>query len=53
VDYIPFNNGGPSFWRWMNLKLGIQYIYYPQFNGMTGRAAANNNTLFAFAWLAF
>jgi hypothetical protein len=53
LDYIPFNNGGPSFWRWMNLKLGIQYIYYPQFNGMTGRAAANNNTLFAFAWLAF
>jgi hypothetical protein len=53
LDYIPFNNGGPSFWKWMNLKLGIQYIYYPQFNGMTGRMATNNNTLFAFAWLAF
>jgi hypothetical protein len=52
-DYIPFNHGGPGFWPWFNLKLGLQYIYYPQFNGMTGRAAARNNTLFAFAWLAF
>jgi len=53
LDYIPFNHGGPSFWPWMNLKLGLQYIYYPQFNGLTGRAATNNNTVFAFAWLAF
>jgi hypothetical protein len=53
LDYIPFNNGGPAFWPWLNLKLGLQYIYYPEFNGMTGRAATDNNTLYAFAWLAF
>jgi len=53
LDYIPFNHGGPNFWPWLNLKLGIQYIYYPVFNGMSGRAATNNNTLYAFAWLAF
>ncbi len=53
LNYIPFNYGGPNFWPWLNLKLGIQYIYYPEFNGMTGHAAAANNTLFAFAWLAF
>ncbi len=53
IDYIPFNHGGPAFWPWLNLKLGIQYVYYPEFNGMTGRAATNNNTLYAFAWLVF
>jgi hypothetical protein len=53
LDYIPFNHGGPAFWPWANLKLGIQYIYYPEFNGMTGHAATSNNTLYVFAWLAF
>ena len=53
LDYIPFNRGGPDFWPWLNVKLGLQYVYYPEFNGMTGRAATNNNTLFAFAWFAF
>jgi hypothetical protein len=59
LDYIPFNHGGPSFWPWLNLKLGLQYIYYDKFNGNqtnfdgTGRNAHDNNTLFAFVWLAF
>lgn len=53
LDYIPFNHGGPDFWPWFNLKLGVQYIYYPQFDGMTGSAATNNNTLYAFVWFAF
>jgi hypothetical protein len=53
LDYIPFNNGGPGFWPWLNLKLGLQYIYYPEFNGMMGHAAVANNTLFLFAWLVF
>ena len=53
LNYIPFNHGGPEFWPWMNVKFGLQYTYYPQFNGQTGSAATNNNTLFAFAWLAF
>jgi hypothetical protein len=53
IDYIPFNHGGPGFWPWLNLKLGVQYIYYPEFNGMSGRAAVNNNTLYVFAWFAF
>ena len=53
VDYIPFNHGGPDFWPWLNLKLGLQYVYYPEFNGQTGSAATNNNTLYAFVWFAF
>jgi hypothetical protein len=53
LDYIPFNNGGPSFYKWLNLKFGIQYIYYPEFNGMTGHSATANNTLYIFTWLVF
>lgn len=59
LDYIPFSHGGPSFWPWLNMKLGVQYVYYNKFNGGTGnfdgagRSAHDNNTLFLFAWLAF
>jgi hypothetical protein len=53
LDYIPFNHGGPDFWPWLNVKFGLQYIYYPQFNGVTGPLAADNNTFYAFAWLVF
>ena len=59
LDYIPFSHGGPAFWPWLNLKLGLQYIYYNKFNGGggnfdgAGRSAHNNNTLFLFTWLAF
>lgn len=53
LDYIPFNNGGPNLWPWFNMKLGLQYTYYTELDGATGSAATDNNTLFAFAWLAF
>jgi len=59
LDYMPFNHGGPSFWPWLNMKVGVQYILYTKFDGAahnfdgTGRNAANNNTLFLFDWIAF
>jgi hypothetical protein len=59
LDYMPFNHGGPSFWPWLNVKFGLQYTYYTRFNGGTtnydgaGSNATGNNTLYAFAWLAF
>jgi hypothetical protein len=59
VDYVPFNHGGPSFWPWLNMKFGLQYIWYTKFNGASknydgnGRNASDNNTLYAFVWLAF
>lgn len=59
LDYMPFNHGGPDFWPWLNMKLGVQYIYYEKFQGGgtnfdgAGRNAPDNNTLFLFAWLAF
>ncbi len=59
ADYMPFNRGGPDFWPWLNMKIGLQYIWYTKFNGATnnydgnGRNASDNNTLFAFVWFAF
>jgi hypothetical protein len=44
---------------WENTRLGLQYTAYANFNGGktnydgSGRDASGNNTLFAFAWLAF
>jgi hypothetical protein len=59
LDYMPFNNGGPSFWPWLNAKIGLQYVAYNRFNGGGGnydgfgRSASGNNTLFLFGWIAF
>lgn len=59
LDYLPFNHGGPSFWPWLNVKFGLQFVHYNKFNGSgtnfdgAGRNASDNDTLFAFAWLAF
>jgi hypothetical protein len=58
-DYIPFNHGGPDFWPWLNLKLGVQYTWYSKFDGAAinfdgaGHSAGDNNTLYLFTWLAF
>ncbi len=49
-----------AFWTpWQNLRLGLQYTGYTRFNGAAtdydgfGRDARDNNTLFAYAWLAY
>jgi hypothetical protein len=47
-----------SYDMWQNTRLGLQYVAYTKFNGSRsgydgfGRAAADNNTLFAYLWLA-
>ncbi len=51
--------GEVDFNPWENTRLGLQYTAYSNFNGGktnydgSGRDASGNNTLFAFAWLAF
>ena len=52
ADYVPFGKDDSFGAPFLNVKLGLQYTYYPQFNGMTSGAGANN-TLYAFAWFAF
>jgi hypothetical protein len=59
ADYVPFGKVDSFAAPWLNLKLGVQYTLYTQFNGGTsnydgfGRAASDNNTLYVFAWLIF
>ncbi len=59
ADWVPFGKD-TSLWRpFLNLKVGLQYVAYTQFNGGStnydgfGRNASDNNTLYMFAWLAF
>ncbi len=58
-DWVPFGKGDSWLNPWANLKLGIQYTAYTEFNGGTsnydgaGSNASGNNTLLLFAWLAF
>jgi hypothetical protein len=59
ADWVPFGKADSWGAPFVNLKLGIQYTLYTQFNGATknydgtGRNAGDNNTLLLFAWMAF
>ena len=59
ADWVPFGKEGSWLSPWANLKLGVQYTAYTQFNGGNknydgfGRNASDNNTLYVFAWTAF
>lgn len=59
ADYIPFSNGGPSWWPWLNTRIGLQYTIYNHFNGGTtnfdgaGRNASHNDTLYLYTLIAF
>jgi hypothetical protein len=59
IAYLPFMHGGPAFWPWLNARIGLQYTLWNKFDGATtnfngiGRNAHNNNTIFAYAWIAF
>lgn len=58
LEYIPFGKASSPLRPLLNLRLGLQYTYYSQFNGGgagydgSGRSAHDNNTLFLFLWLA-
>ena len=57
--YLPFSHGGPSFWPWLNFRIGLQYTHWTKFDGATtnidgmGRSASDNNTFFAYIWTMF
>jgi hypothetical protein len=59
LAYLPFMHGGPSFWPWLNFRIGLQYMRWGKFDGSTsnidgtGRSASANNTLFLYVWTAF
>jgi len=51
IAYIPFISSQAPGWPWFNLRLGLQYTWYTEFNG-TSVGASANNTLFLYAWIA-
>jgi hypothetical protein len=59
VDYTPFGTDYSGTSKWLNLRVGLQYTGYMNFNGGTsnydgfGRNASDNNTIQVFTWLAF
>jgi hypothetical protein len=59
IAYLPFSRGGPSFWPWLNFRIGLQYTRWTKFDGATtnidgfGRSAQDNNTFLAYVWTMF
>lgn len=59
LDYLPFNKHPLPFYRWLNVKLSLQYVVYDRFNGARtnydgfGRDASDNDTFNLFVWAAF
>ena len=59
LAYLPFSHGGPSFWPWLNFRIGLQYTHWNKFDGATTnfdgmcRNAKDNNTFFAYIWTMF
>ena len=51
IAYIPFVTSFSPGWPWFNVRIGLQYTWYEQFGG-TSLGASDNNTLFAYIWLA-
>ena len=57
--YLPFSNGGPSVWPWLNARIGVSYTHYLKlFGGINNfdgafHNASQNNTIFAYTWIAF
>jgi hypothetical protein len=51
IAYIPFVSSFSPGWPWLNTRIGLQYTWYEKVNGVSA-GASNNNTLFAYIWLA-
>ncbi len=57
LEYVPFGKVAASR-PTLNVRIGVQYIAYQRFNGGDsnydgfGRSASDNDTVFAFVWLA-
>lgn len=52
VSYVPFGKSNSYLQPWLNLRVGLQYVAYTQFNG-SSKHAEDNNTLLLNGWLAF
>ena len=59
IDYTPWGSGNGPLGPYANVRFGVQYTAYGQFNGThtnydgSGANAADNNSLRLFTWVAF
>ncbi len=59
LDYTPWGSGNGPLGPFVNVRFGVQYTAYGQFNGSrfnydgNGANAADNNSLRLFTWVAF
>jgi hypothetical protein len=51
LAYIPYGMSRSPLWPWFNMRVGLQYTSYHEFDGDTAHAS-DNNTLFAYVWFA-
>lgn len=51
IAYIPFSMSQAPLWPWFNVRIGLQYTWYTEFNG-TSVGASANNTLYLYLWAA-
>ena len=51
IAYIPFIDSQAPGWPWFNVRIGLQYTAYTEFNG-TSAGASENNTLYLYLWMA-
>lgn len=58
LDWNPLGQADSWGAPWANIRIGLQYTFYTRFSGAVhnidgaGRNASDNNTLFAYLWLA-
>lgn len=58
LNWNPFGQAGSWAQPYANIRLGLQYTWYARFSGLVhnidgaGRNASDNNTLYAYIWMA-
>lgn len=59
IGFLPWSRGGPSFWPWLNTRLGVSFTHFDKINSATtnydgaGRNTKDDNTTLLYAWTAF
>jgi hypothetical protein len=59
LGYSPWSRGGPSFWPWLNTRIGVNFTHYDKLNGVSanydssGRNTKDENTVLLYSWTAF
>ncbi len=50
IAYIPFIDSQAPGWPWFNVRIGLQYTAYQEFEGLTN-GVSDNNTIMLYLWI--